>query len=176
MQSTKNKFVASVALIVFINLVLFLVVVFLGRATASKKELVFDIKRQLALYERRIEHVNRLEETQQKIEETSSMLETMFVDEDSLVGFIEELEFLARNAGVGLEIKGIGFTGEQNKKPVFTVSLTGSFENIYHYFILLENMIYKVEFNKVDIEKSSETGLWRSLLELKLLSFRNAQN
>lgn len=174
MTNSKNKFIINIVLVVFFNLLLLLLVIFLWRAADLKRNLVLDIKKQLALYERRIDHINRLEETLRRTKENYSKIESMFIEEDSMVSFIEELESLAKNADVNLKIKGIRFVGEQDKKPVFTLVISGSFKDIYYYFTLLENMIYKIEFDKASIEKFSETEGWESFLELRLLSFKNA--
>lgn len=175
MKNIKNKFVVSIILVVSVNLLLFFVVVFLWNGISSKKKLVLDIKEQLVLYEKRIDHVNQLEQILEETEEARLKIEPLFVDEDSMVVFIEELESLADNVGVELEIKGVRFVGE-DKKPLFTLSANGSFENIYYFITLLENMTYIAEFSKVDIDKGSGPDNWASLLELKLLSFKNAQD
>lgn len=175
MKNIKNKFVVSIILVVSANLLLVFVVVFLWNGIRSKKELVFDTKKQIALYEKRIEHVKQLEQALKETEEARLKIEPLFVDEDSMVIFIEELESLADNVGVELEIKGVSFGGE-DKKPLFALSAVGPFKDIYYFITLLENMTYIAEFSKVDIDKGSGPDNWASLLELKLLSFKNAQD
>ncbi len=174
MTISKKKFFISVSVVALANLVLVFAAVFLWSVIGAKKSSVSLVKRQLASYEKRIEQVNKLNDTLRIAEENYSKIKPMFINSNSMVDFIEDMESLAESAGVSLEIKGVRFDEKQNK-PVFTMALAGSFSDIYHYTVLLENTIYKVEFDGVDIGESSSGDIWREVLELKLLSFQNEE-
>jgi len=171
--SSKNKFIVSVILAVLLNLLLLLSVFFVRGAIKSKKNSVLTVKEQIVLYERRIEHVKNLEETLERTERDRLKIEPLFVGESTVVNFIEDLETLGEEAGVKLQIKGVRFAESVNQKPIFTLQAVGSFRDIYHFFVLLENMPYVVAFNRAGLEKFGDLGTWSSLLELKLLSFKN---
>lgn len=97
----------------------------------------------------------------------SSELDEYFLSKDKLVDFLEDLEDLENNTGALIEVKSI----VEKENGVFTnlvldISASGSWEAVYHFFILLENIPYDVEIDKVQFNRSSrgsddEKGNWR---------------
>lgn len=171
--NNKNKFIISISLVVVSSLLLVFFAFFLRGMVDSKKNSVLAVKEQLALYERRIEHINELEETLEKVKSNDEKIRSIFIKENTVVDFIEDLESLAERANVDLLIKGVRFEGDKDPKPLFTLNVVGSFEDVYRYYVLLENMPYKISFVRASLEKSSESLVWKSLLEFKILSFKN---
>lgn len=82
------------------------------------------------------------------------VVERQFVDKEMMVGFIEEIESVARQAGINLKV-----TGAQDK-PDIVVSFTGegSFRSLMQFQLLLENLPHKLFFSKFSIYKKSVAG------------------
>lgn len=80
-----------------------------------------------------------------------SAIKGQFVDKEMTVGFIEEIEAAARQAGIVVKV-----TGAQDK-PDIVVSFTGegSFRSLMQFQLLLENLPHKLFFNKFSIYKKS---------------------
>lgn len=80
-----------------------------------------------------------------------SAIKGQFVDKEMTVGFIEEIEAAARQAGIVMKV-----TGAQDT-PDIIVSFTGegSFRSLMQFQLLLENLPHKLFFSKFSIYKKS---------------------
>ncbi|MDO8659128.1 MAG: hypothetical protein Q7K54_00845 [Candidatus Parcubacteria bacterium] len=108
-----------------------------------------------------------------------AQLEKHFAQSSDVVPFLNSIENMARAVGVKAE-----FTSVEVPKDsivlVVAMDATGSFEQMYKFLTLLENSPYQIEFNKVEIKRSSEIDVplpvgtrpvWSGFFKMSLLSF-----
>lgn len=172
----KNKMLESVAYVAFLNVVLVGGLLFLIYSIKEERESVDSIREQLSLYERRIESVKELEKILSDTSSQQAEIKSVFLDKESIVNFIEELEYLSENGNLVLDMKGVNMPDDENlinEKPSFSFSVSGAFADIYRYVALLENDRYHMNFEKVFIQKAQGGDVWEANIELQLLSYQN---
>ena len=176
MKKGKNKMLESVSCVVLLNLMLVSGLLFLFYSINKERDSIKSIQKQLALYERRIESVKELEKVLSDTGSQQAEVKSVFLDKESLVNFIEELEYLSENSNLILDMKGVDMPNDKNsinEKPRFSFSVSGAFADIYKYIILLENDRYRTNFEKVFIQKAQEDDGWKANIELQLTSYQN---
>lgn len=96
-------------------------------------------------------------------------VKSAFTSRESLIQFIEELETVARESGIGLTLSEpvIGQTA-------LTLSLEarGSFANLYRWLARLENLPYQLAFERINL-KAGVGGNWSGDVSLILNSFHD---
>lgn len=98
-------------------------------------------------------------------------VESYFVDNDMVVGFIEKIESLGISADVALDLRGVSVEGDQKKVLKLDFKILGSFENIFYFLTLLENLPYKIQFTEAFMVRSSDSNDWEGNFKMNLLSF-----
>lgn len=89
----------------------------------------------------------------------------LFINRDSLINFIEELEAVARESGVDYKL------GEPTIEATvlkLTLQMSGSFPNVYRFLTRLENLPYRLRLEQVDLAGEAE---WNGQVAIRLLSF-----
>lgn len=176
MKEGKNKMLESVSCVVFLNLALASGLLFLLYSIDGERDSIESMQEQLVLYERRIESVKELERVLSNTSSQQVEVKSTFLDKESLVNFIEELEYLSENSNLILDMRGVNMPDDKNsinEKPRFSFSVLGAFADIYKYIALLENDRYRTNFEKVFIQKAQEDGDWKASIELQLTSYQN---
>lgn|SRR3989344_374565 len=173
MKTSTHTFVVMGAIV--LALVACWVFIF-ARLTASKHAYVEETK---LLLEERQKELNYLS-THNLLRETEAdrlELAQLFVTEDTVVSFLEELELLGRRAGIVLELSSVQPIKDTSLNFFFEVS--GSFTDIYEFVKLSELLPHKLAVDKVDIRKVDgfidEGGkplpIWKGAVTLSLKSF-----
>ncbi|MCI0532813.1 hypothetical protein L0Y49_01180 [bacterium] len=105
--------------------------------------------------------------------EERARLETFFINRESVLDFIEEIESLGRHAGVTLTIESVGKRDDTLEIAVFG---EGSFENVLYFSALMEHTPYRIVFPSISFERKKETGndLWDVRGTIRLISFVDA--
>lgn len=92
----------------------------------------------------------------ESIVEESAEIETFFLhEEDQVIEFLEEVESLSGVTGASVEVKSIRDVKDADDLVThfdFNVITRGSFRSVYHFFILLQNMPYKIDMEQVKLE------------------------
>lgn len=123
-------------------------------------------------------------------EEKNSVLNSYFVNEETVVDFIKSIELLAKESNVSVQISSLQ-SGEQTGKQGLYVSLVikGSFNSVNSFLLLLENMPYQIIINKVMLAtenstltpsvdpktgktQASSVGQWGASIDFILVSYR----
>lgn len=99
-----------------------------------------------------INYLKTLEINYKTISENINALKT-YLDENQVVGFIQELEGVANNVSASLDIKSANF-------PVFNLSLTGSFSATMKFLGWLENSPYFIDIESMQVRKISERDIF----------------
>ena len=104
-------------------------------------------------------------------------LNSYFVSNEGIVDFLEVIEGLEQYTGAEVSIKTVGVNdpGEFENIEQLELNLTaeGSWEAVYHFFVLIESLPYRIDLNRVQfnsVGKSvSEEGTvdkWRGIFVL----------
>jgi hypothetical protein len=176
MNKNNKKFISTIVFVAVFNLVFVFAAYFLSHNIGLEKKSILDIKNQLSFYEKRIENIKEIEKSLAGNKENFSKIKLVFLDKELLIDFIKELEYLAKQTGVFLEMRGVTVSSGVKEKPLFNFKLEGSFSSVYGYLVLLENDRYQLGLEKVYIQKPKQGDLWKANLEVRLLSFKNVEN
>ena len=104
------------------------------------------------------------------IEEDRAKISSAFVDRETLVLFIENMERLAAQAAVILVIESASLPEKGAALPSFRVRATGSFAGLYRFAALLETMPYHVVLDEVRFSAGAERQ-WTTIIQFQLASF-----
>lgn len=98
--------------------------------------------------------------------EKRAMVDTYFLTTSSVAPFLEQIETLAKTAGVALVVDSVAEdtrTVAGAKKPetygvvVFTTSFEGAWQDVYRFLSLLEHIPYASRIERVSLEQISST-------------------
>ncbi len=137
----------------------------------AQKEETDNLKAEVGFYENRHmeirEMINFLESKESQIKDIESFF--LVYNEQNIVNFIERIEQLAEETGVGLEISNLLPSNEDDKKYLNAdFALKGDWEKINKMIALVENVPYKVSITDLSLRKEGET--WDSSLKVKILT------
>lgn len=96
-----------------------------------------------------------LEETKEKRE----LVSKTFLNSDGAVSFIEEMERLAKNNNVSINIDSITIDKNfsNNKEKInLRIKADGSWKNLYKFFGLLESLSYNIDISRISWSKDSK--------------------
>lgn len=98
---------------------------------------------------------------------------TAVLSGDALIPFIEQLEGLARTAGVTFKLDEpkVATTGK-TASLALSFQATGSFAGLYHFLSLLENLPYRFDWQSINWSFNSGTT-WSGNFNLIITSYTN---
>ncbi len=107
-----------------------------------------------------------LEEEYEEIEDELSIIKGVFLEQEKIVGFISDLESIAKNTGNIFEITTVMISsGEEENKEKFldlNISLLGNFESLLLFISNLEDSPYPpyrlLEIDKLSINRIEDGG------------------
>jgi hypothetical protein len=115
----------------------------------------------------RREGIKLLNNSIRKIENEKDLLDTHFAQSSNIVPFLDTVESLGTKVGAKTEVTSVDIPKESNSLNI-EMKISGSFEKIYKFILLLENSPYKLEITSIDVSKQD---VWEANLKIKLLSF-----
>lgn len=127
----------------------------------------------------RRDEIESLDHSLQTTEEERALLETHFIRSSDVVPLLDMIEKLAPESGAKAEVSLVDLL-KDNIGLIVEMKVTGRFEAVYKFLMLLENSPYELDFISVDMQKSNEQdtsdkknpfSLWSATLRVKLLSF-----
>jgi hypothetical protein len=105
-------------------------------------------------------------------------LDALVVEKNTLAGFIEEIEMLAKHANV--EITKSLSVEKNPQKPKesmirFNIRSKGKFSDAYYFSLLVENLPYKIRIKKMALATSGSAPqeIWTGEINFELLSYIN---
>ncbi len=172
-MKNSRKILKTTALIVFFILILIILEYFLLTKINTKKESFLKNQGELSFYWQSIENIKNTEKQLALHKKEISEIKSIFLNETSIIDFIQRLEYLAKQSKVSLEMERANIPrGESGEKPIFDLIIIGDFSEVYKFINLLENDIYQVVFEKVLIKESlSDQDKWEASTKIKLLSY-----
>lgn len=171
MREGKTKFIITAGCVICLNVASICLLYLLFDNINLKRKDVSGIRSQIWQYEKRIANIKVLKKTLAELGAERSEINAAFLTENSIVNFIEELEYLSKKTGAQLKIKVVDLPSGAPERPRFHFSLEGSFLDIYHYLLLLENDRYQIGWDRVYIQRLEQVENWGANLQLELLSF-----
>ncbi len=146
---------------------------YLYSLVAERRDGVNEARREMALVEKRADESRSLKKLMDGIKQEREKINAVFLDEDSVINFIELLEKTSGKAGVSLSLNSISVGG---KGPSFRFGLSGTFGEVYRYLGLVENMPQQIIFQKVDLRakknaSGAPSGKWSAEVDIILTGF-----
>lgn len=132
-----------------------------------------EILKKSALIAEKIQNLKLLESQMDGFKKDSEKIETIFLKEENVVGFLESLEKTGEDIGVLTEIASAAIN-KGSKGIVFQINLKGDFEKIFQYLVLLENLPHQIVFEGLNMYP--EDNLWHSKIAIRIISFLPSKN
>jgi len=174
----KNKtFLISATAVLILNALIFGAWFLFFSEITAEKNMIQVLREETEKTEKRLKSAQSLNILLQDIKNERVKISHAFLDAKSFVGFIEELELIGRKSGANLTIRSVKLPEPASaEKPRLEFQLEGSFENIFHYLFLFENLSYKIAVEKFNLTeyKSDKKTNWRANMEIELLSYENS--
>lgn len=183
----KNKFFATI-------FVLF-VLIFLASAgwfyvfskISSERKEILELRKNILQGDKKSADEKSLARFLGGIKDEKSLIESVFLKGDDLIRLIKVLESIGEDSGVSLKISAISTEKKEASKPVISLSAEGTFEQLFKYLYLLENIPYLITINNVSFQKeevgnesaqgnNKKIGAvpgWQALFSIKLESYEN---
>lgn len=94
-----------------------------------------------------------------------SLLESAFLDDDKLVGFLEQIEGLGTTTGSKVKVLSVDSSGDKQSYK-FSISVEGTWSSTYRVLTLIEDSPIPVIVNTARLEHSGgDTTRWQELID-----------
>ncbi len=183
----KQKIIISIALITGINFVAIAGWWFVYAGVQSERATIASLRREIDINERRANNSRSLGVLLADVQKDEEKIASTFLNPNNIVKFIEDLEFLGHRASTTLEVDAIKLpTAGDNTQPTFHFKITGTFEELFQYFVLFENLPYLIEIERVSLVRPQTLGwggannaktsipIWEAEFDITLLSYENS--
>lgn len=173
MRSSKTKqlfiFYAFLAVIGLAGYVFFfLYVERAGARTAAAAAEIVNLEQQKEQY-------SQYNSAIKNIQDNKAILDRRLVDKDKLVNFLEAIEGLKDTTGALVSVQSIkeGESKTVIKNLRLDISVEGTWEQVYRFFTLLENMPFNMTLEKVTIGKSADS--WHGTVTVTVVELSQNQ-
>lgn len=167
-----KKFIFSIASVVLLNALALAGWFYLFSVLKNQSGVTKEIQEKIATNEKEINENKLLKSLAGDITEKKKKIDSVFLGKQDMIKFIEEFEALADKTGVSIKFGGVNFEGLNAGTPYLQFSVKGGFSQVFHYFVLQENLPYSIKINKADFHKSGEKE-WQANFEIILISFKD---
>jgi tetrahydromethanopterin S-methyltransferase subunit B len=120
-----------------------------------------EIRSKIIINDAKIQEGSSLKKSIAEVAEEKQKVDSIFLDKQSVIKLIKELESIANKTGASIDIGSINM-----------FSLKGRFSQLFHCLVLLENIPYAISIDKMDFQKQ-EKDMWQANFEISLNSFIN---
>lgn len=98
-----------------------------------------------------------------------------FITEDSIPYFLGTLEAVANRVGVGINVSRVSLGGDRKQLSI-GLRVVGDFNLIHHYIKAIEYTPFRLQINRIFLQKSGEqdlggSGQWSADMEISLKSY-----
>lgn len=146
----------------------------------KKKDAITAAVSNLKIEQLKEEQLRALKEDFRKIETERQKLSSYFINQEGIVGFIEEIEKVGTRANVWLRFR---FVNLRDSTLAVEFETVGSFSESFYFLQLIERMPLRLSFEKMliqkdiprGIEKRTDTDTWYGVFTLTVLSFNNLE-
>lgn len=144
---------------------------YLYSVIANQKRAVNEARSDLALIEKKASDSRSLKTFMDGIKKETEKIDAVFLNEEMLVNFIEDVEDISRKTGVFLEINSIKTGKKGDLGANFIFKLSGGFGEIFRFLGLLENMPYQIIIKKAHLRSEGKSSDWAADVSVILTSF-----
>ena len=142
----------------------------------KKKDMITGSISKLDTEQLKEAQLQNLKESFRKTEPERQELLSHFINSEGIVDFIENIEKTGRQAQVGLQFK---FVNLREDGLAMEFEALGSFNELFYFLNLLEQMPFRLQFEKIVIHKDiprtvqqrKKSDTWYAVFTLTLLSF-----
>lgn len=171
MDNKKTKKIIILA--VLINALVLAVWLFLAYSVFKEGDQLKQISSEISTINTKKENLQNLTSIMKNTEIDRGLINSYFVDSSSKADFIARLEQMAKDSGVALEVSG----AQEDLSLKFDLNLTGSFASIYQYLLLVENLPYRIDVEKINfqfspLKEAGGSGRWVADLVINIISYR----
>lgn len=158
----KNKIytISIVFILITIVLVFFVIFPFLEKIRSNSQKLISQ-KQDFANLEIKIKSLEQFKNFYQDYQPKLIKIDTLFVDKDAPINFIEFLEKNARDSQVTIEISLLPFEKIEDdhwSSLRFRIAIKGSPSNFLEFLDRLENSHYLVEVKGLNVERLNKNN------------------
>lgn len=171
-QSSKKKtFIILIAFLIVCFSLIFFVVLPLVEKVYREKDLLEEEKLTL---ERDKQNVERYKKDLDYLEKKTSLSEELIINEDNRLKLIEDLEKIAVEQNLELNIETFSKTTSNKKvkkeetKISLKLNLTGEYQNFMKFLYQLQNFRYPIEVDSFEIENFDDSKI-KNIEELQSL-------
>jgi Tfp pilus assembly protein PilO len=165
MSKGKGRLITSIILVLLLNGLALMTLIYLFSMVKEESALAIQQKEKLALNEKEIGNVRALRALGDELVGENEAIKSFFLKKDNVIEFVEELEFLARETGVGIKI-GNANIDSTAKGLKIQLNLEGEFQQILQYLILMEHLPRLVQAERMNIRKAGD--VWQGSFEVSL--------
>lgn len=139
-------------------------------ASLKEKE-ILELREKLLVINEKKNNITAFKKFLEEIKEDKNRINGVFLIEDKIIKFIENLEKISKLAQTEIEIQSALLSEKEDLGPVFNFKLTGSFENLFRSLSLMENLPHQIEIKELRLVKEREENLWQAQFRIQVLSF-----
>jgi len=167
MNPKKTKIILYTWIAIFVAMTSFFVVVYLKVEKIKVETGV--LYQQIAVDRESIEDFNLLKKTAVNIKEDSEKINTFFVKQDDVVGFLDKIESLGMTTGTQVLIQSVTDKKIATSTTLISIGVNaqGSYSNVHYFIRMLEELPYQTEIQNVNLsskiitdEKKQSISSW----------------
>lgn len=178
MSLSKYKSIIPVIALLLIDAALLAVWIYLPISIDNRIVAANDLKQQIKAAELRIEGRHDLKKLVEDATDKKKIIDGVFLNSNSLVTLVEQLEAAGRSAGVAVNITSADSPTGAVSRPSFKLSVGGELSKVFRFLMLLENLPNRVDVtNAVWTEQGAVGGQpasWQVNFDIILISYEAA--
>lgn len=183
MLKIKNNFFITVFVLIFVIFTAIIGNSFLFFKVSSEKKSIIELRKTVLQNKKKNEEGKLLSDALGRLKKEKDTINAVFLKENELVSLIKSLESSGDNSGVYLKISSISPSVGEGDNPKISFIAKGSFEQLFRYLYMVENIPYLVTIDKVSLQniknekishvdyKSSPSYDWQALFSAQLESY-----
>jgi len=165
-----KKFIITIVLVVLLNGAVLAGWIYLFSNFKKQNNFIKEERQKILVSDKKLENSNSLKALMNEIVDEKQKIDSVFLDKESIINFIENLESIAGKTGASIKIGNINIDNQDKKGLSFQFNLTGNFNQLFHYLILLENLPYLINIERMDFKKLAPNE-WGANFEILVNSF-----
>ncbi len=165
----ERNFIVTIIIVILINILALCLWFYLLSFIKEQSNMINDEREKLAMNEKELQNATSLKGLINEINDDKKIIDTFFINKESAINFIENLESIARQTGASVKIENANIEGAGGDSFSFQINLEGEFRQIFQYLILMENTHYLIDVKKTTLIKSDKN--WQADFEILLKGF-----
>jgi len=165
-----KKFLVPIILVLLLDVLVAAFWFYFISFIKNQTQVIKDLKLQIKTITENRKTERSLESFLKNISSEKERLDSSFLNEEKMVGFIEEVESLRQKTGVELEIGSIDLNSSL-LAPKIRIRLKGNFNQIYKTILLLKNMPYMLSFENISLAANRDGKDWTMEAVLSINNF-----